>query len=150
MAGNPLTGKCGLYCGACDIFRAERDSPELVERLASALKCKPENVRCDGCGALKPDSWSFDCPIVMCLQEKNLHFCYECPEFDSASCAKFEDVAQRYMEDGEDIRAALEIVKSNGEDAWLEQCRIRYTCVHCGKPLIIAAEKCHHCNTELR
>ncbi|NIU39053.1 DUF3795 domain-containing protein, partial [Candidatus Bathyarchaeota archaeon] len=73
-----LIGRCGLYCGACGIYRAYRDGGAYRERLASAFKCPPQKVRCQGCQALTPECWGNDCKIVKCLNVKGLQFCYEC------------------------------------------------------------------------
>ncbi|MEW6522915.1 MAG: DUF3795 domain-containing protein [Bacillota bacterium] len=39
---------CGLYCGACAVYRA-REYPELAGELAARFGCRPDQVACDGC-----------------------------------------------------------------------------------------------------
>jgi len=112
IAENNLVGRCGLYCGACTIYRAYEDSGEYRNRVAAYFKCPPEKVRCEGCQALTPECWGNDCEIVKCTTAKGLSFCYQCPQFDDKSCMKFEDLAKRYMEDNVDVRANLSRIKA--------------------------------------
>jgi len=47
-----LIGRCGFYCGVCEVYRAYKDSKELQEKLAKKYNCSPEEVRCEGCQAM--------------------------------------------------------------------------------------------------
>jgi hypothetical protein len=150
MSKMALVGKCGLYCGACDIYRAQRDDQEWRRRMAEFFKCAPEKVACEGCGALTPTCWSFDCEMVKCLKDKGYDFCYQCKDFDEKTCEKFEEIWNRYLkETGFDLRQSLLEIKRGNTVKWLEECERRYTCPHCGKPTAIGSEKCHHCGKKL-
>jgi len=143
-----LIGRCGLYCGACTIYRAYKDDGDYRSRVATFFKCPPEKVRCEGCQALTSECWGKDCEIVQCTESKGFGFCYECPEFDSRSCMKFEDLAKRYIEDGVDVRAHLDRIKSGQVDARLRESRERFRCPSCGKPLPEGRKNCYHCGKE--
>ncbi len=140
-----LVGRCGLYCGACTIYRAYKDTGVFLNRVAKFFKCAPEKVRCEGCQALTPECWGNDCAIVQCTTSKGLSFCYECPQFDDKTCDKFEDVAKRYMEDNVDVRANLLRIKAGQVGDWLREIQERFRCPYCGKPLTEGSTKCHHC-----
>ncbi|MGQ9706326.1 MAG: DUF3795 domain-containing protein [bacterium] len=47
-----LVGRCSLYCGICEIYRAFKDSPKLQDELANRHNCRKEEVRCEGCQAI--------------------------------------------------------------------------------------------------
>lgn len=146
MNKQDLVGRCGLYCGSCVIYRAERDSPEKQKQLAEKWKCAPEKVRCNGCGALTSNCWGFDCKFVVCQNKKGYKFCYECPDYDSKICKMYEDLSKSYLEeDGVDMRKSLAMIKQGKIDDWLELMNGKYTCKFCGKPTMTGAEKCHHC-----
>jgi len=152
LVDRDLVGRCGLYCGACSIYRAQRDNEEYLERVAASLKCPPEKVKCEGCIALANDSWGYDCEIVQCLSQKSLEFCYQCPEYIDRSCSKFEKLAEGYLTDDQvDIRANLERIKKGETEKWLQECETRYKCPACGKPLSLSSRrsKCYHCGTDL-
>jgi len=149
MAERDLIGRCGLYCGACSIYRAFRDGGEYRNKLAEHFKCPPEKVRCEGCQALTPECWGNDCEIVQCTTSKGFNFCYECSQFDDKSCEKYEELARRYSEDNVDVRANLERIKSGQLEAWLRESRERFKCPYCKKPLPEGSKKCYHCRKEL-
>lgn len=143
-------GRCGLYCAACRIYRAERDSPAWRAEIAAHFKCKPEEVRCRGCGALTPDCWGYNCQFLICQREKGLESCYQCREYHQRTCARYEAFAQRYLEEyGVDVRAGLDMVASGHGGEWLQQMIRRYTCPHCHKPLAVGETECHHCHRPL-
>lgn len=148
MVKNDLVGRCGLYCGACDIYRAYKDNGEYRNKLANYFKCPPEKVRCEGCQVLTLECWGNDCKIVQCLKGKGLEFCYECPQFDKRSCEKFEKLAKGYLEEDVDLRANLERIKSGQVEAWLKESRERFRCPHCKKQLPTGSKKCFHCGKE--
>jgi len=151
MNDSALVGKCGLYCGACCIYRAERDDARWREKLAEAFKCELEKIACQGCGALTPESWGYDCDLVACLREKGYDYCFECADYDARSCEKYEKLAKGYLEeDGVDIRKSLAMIKKVGVREWLDDMKRRYACEHCGKPLGSGAKKCHHCGGEVK
>jgi hypothetical protein len=150
MNKKDLVGRCGLYCGACVIYRAERDDPELRKRLAERWNCPVEKVRCNGCGALTPDCWGSDCKFVKCLSQKGYQFCYECPDYEAGSCVMFEEFSKNYLkDDGVDLRKNLVMIKEGKTEEWLKHSQKFYTCKFCGKPVTAGAKKCHHCKKEI-
>jgi hypothetical protein len=59
---------CGLYCGACKAYLAER---------------------CDGCRENTKATW---CRVRSCCNERSLSSCAECADFpDPRRCAKFNN-----------------------------------------------------------
>jgi len=145
MAETQLVGRCGLYCGACTIYRAYKDNGEFQTRVAAFFKCPPEKIRCEGCRALTPECWGNDCKIVQCTTAKGFSYCYECPQFDDKSCEKYDELASRYLEDKIDTRANLARIKSGQLEAWLNESTGRFKCPFCGKALPEGRENCYHC-----
>jgi hypothetical protein len=151
LVNRNLVGRCGLYCGACTIHRAYEDDGEYLKKVAEYFKCPPEKVQCEGCMALTPDSWGYNCKIVNCLRSKGLEFCYQCGEYENRACEKFEKLAKGYLEDGEDIRANLERIKKDEIEQWLRESEELYKCSTCGRPLPVSRirGKCYHCGADL-
>jgi hypothetical protein len=143
-----LVGRCGLYCGACTIYRAYKDGGEFRVRVARFFKCPEEKIKCQGCQALTPDSWGNDCQIVQCGRSEGYEFCYECSDYGTRSCEKFEELAKRYTEDKVDVRANLEKIKQGKTEEWLKESESRFRCPHCKKPLPEGSTKCYHCKQE--
>jgi len=148
MTYEDLVGRCGLYCGACSIYRAYKDDGEYLRRLAKRFKCPPKKVRCEGCQVLTPECWGNNCKIVQCLRARNYEFCYECPKYEKGSCSKFEKLAKGYLEDNVDIRVNLERIKSSKIKEWLKESKKRFKCPYCKEPLPEGSKKCYHCGKE--
>jgi hypothetical protein len=93
-----LTAPCGLYCGACPLYKAQSNRA-LAEKLASALGLPVEKSMCTGCRAQKGHivllgeqvCETYDC----CVNKKGLDFCYQCPDFP---CSKLAPCAHRASE----------------------------------------------------
>jgi hypothetical protein len=55
MATEPLVAVCGLYCGACTMYRAMRDNnQQKIEGLVQIFKSRgleytADDLKCDGC-----------------------------------------------------------------------------------------------------
>ena len=149
MAAEALTGRCGLYCGACSVYRAQRDDGEYLKGLAERFNCPPEKVRCEGCGALTPECWGYDCGIVQCSVAKGYRFCHECGEFEDRTCDKYEKLDKGYLEnDNVDIRKNLETIKSGNINEWLKLSTERFRCPNCLGPLPTGATQCHNCRVK--
>ena len=152
MVDRSLVGKCGLYCGACGIYRAYKDGGEYRQRLADFFKCPPEKVRCEGCQVLTAACWGNECKMVQCLNAKGLQFCYECSDFERHTCEKFEEFSKDYLKDDNvDLRDNLARIKAGDVDEWLRESEEKFRCIHCGKPLPTGSvrKKCYHCGKDL-
>jgi len=151
LVNQNLVGRCGLYCGACGIYRAYKDDGEYLKRIADHFKCHPDKVKCEGCRSLMPDSWGYDCKIVQCLRAKDLEFCYQCDQYAKGSCEKFGKLAEGYAEDGVDLRANLERIRDGEAERWLRESEKRFKCPECGTPLSVDAikRKCYRCGADL-
>lgn len=150
MSEFSLVGKCGLYCGACTIYRAERDDQAWRSKLAERFSCSTEQVKCNGCGSLTSECWGRGCKIVICVNAKGHEFCYQCDEYRSNSCDKFSSLATRYSESSSvDLRDNLAMIQNGEVEKWLEQSVKRFSCKSCGNPIVAGSKKCHHCNVEL-
>lgn len=145
-----LVGKCGLYCGACSIFRAQRDNPRLREAIANGVKCSVDAVRCQGCGGLTTECWCYGCKILACLKKKQYDYCYQCNEFVVRSCSLYQKLADDYQEAGEDIRKNLLMIKQGKVNEWLKEQELKYSCPSCHQPISVWDEKCYHCDYQLK
>ena len=140
-----FAGRCGLYCGACGIYRSEREHPETQKAIADDIGCKSEQVKCNGCGDLLEDSWGFDCKIIKCQNDKGFSTCAECPDLDTGNCELLEGLASGYMKIGMDVKANLRLTKDGKTDQWVEEANRNFTCSHCNKPTMYWSVNCHHC-----
>jgi len=149
MSEGILIGKCGLYCGACTIYRAERDNQEWRGRIAKKNNCSIEQVRCNGCGNLSSECWGNGCKIVLCTREKGVNFCFECQEYKNDNCNKFKRLANDYLEIGVNLKENLLRIQEGNAEEWLQESQKKFTCNACGKPLAMWTTKCHHCGTDI-
>jgi len=151
LTDSRLVGRCGLYCGACGIYRAYKDGGEFLEKLAKELNCSPQQVRCEGCQALTTSCWGTKCKIVVCTESRKLRFCHECGEYDRNSCEKFGKLAERYSRIGVDLRANLAKIKMGKVAEWLRESEEKHRCPSCKLPIPVYGleGRCHHCGAGL-
>jgi hypothetical protein len=156
MVDVSLIGRCGLYCGYCSIFRSFKDSKSLQEKIAALYNCNIEDVRCDGCQTVDGYSWCQEkkyggnCPIVKCLDLRNIVYCFECNEY--LVCSRFNEFAEENLEKiGVDIEESLKTLKENGPEEWLTAQDKRWRCKKCGNSIIVSEliDKCHWCSEKI-
>jgi len=155
MANPDLVGRCGLYCGACIIYRAYRDSVELRRRIADREGCKPEEIRCEGCQKALTEGWDVEdqpwgknCRIMRCLEARGLRFCYECDTYPK--CNRFLEIADSSQKRGENLVENLRRIQSGQVEEWLEEEAGRWKCKECGRPITMHLEECHWCGARPR
>jgi len=143
---NPsLIGRCGLYCGACNIYRVYTDKKlDRQKKMAEFFKCKPEQVRCQGCQNLTSGDWCNDCKILQCLDKSKFQYCHECGKIET--CDTYQELNRRY---DEMPYKNLQRLKEIGETKWLEEKIKRWTCLGCGAPIEYDQDKCTKCNFDL-
>jgi len=149
MVDVSLVGRCGLYCGACGIYRAYQDNGVFLEYVSKSWSIPKEKIHCNGCMALTPECWGSGCERVRCLDGKGYKFCFECPSFEERSCEKYEKLASRYLERGEDMRASLIRIGMGEVNVWLEEQDKRWRCPSCGHPISWFGGKCFNCGKPL-
>lgn len=155
LVNKNLVGRCGLYCGACLVYRAYKDSEQLRKNVAKEAKCKPEGIRCEGCQTVltngwdvKGEQWGKNCKIVMCLEAKGLDFCYECDTFPE--CEKFHGIADYLLKRGENLMENLDRIKAGKVEEWLREKDEKWRCSKCSKPISTHLDQCHWCGAKLK
>jgi len=146
-----LVGVCGLYCGACGIYRATQDeNGQKLEEFAQGLSARSgktftvDDVRCDGClvnGRL--DLWCRNCRIRVCdrLQSGKVR-CSDCDEFP---CSRLTDFRDDGMKHHSEITENLEQLQKTGIEDWAAYEEKRWTCPKCGTALSWYDETCPDC-----
>ena len=116
-----LTAPCGLYCGACAIYKASDDSA-LAEKLAQTLGVAPEQINCRGCrdeeGIIK-FSGDYACPTYHCIDQRGLQFCYQCQDFPCLKLAPCADKSQTLPHNTKVYNLVL--LQKLGMEKWLER-----------------------------
>lgn len=139
-----LIGRCGLYCGACDIYRSYTDQQnEKLKKMAKYFKCQVDRVRCHGCQNASNEDWGYDCKIVQCLERNSYRYCYECSLTDR--CDLFQKLNQRYNNIPVDNLRRLQKV---GEEKFIREQKRLWTC-QCGTPFEYGADTCRACDIKL-
>lgn len=144
-----------MYCGACEIHRAYKDSPGLRVRLAEKYGCRPADVMCEGCQVVHARGWNGDrawgrnCRIRECLADNGRKFCYECPALDK--CKVWNELAITYELVGMNLKANLLAIKAGRVKEWLAEQDRRWRCAQCGAPVAASSEvaACTRCRRPL-
>ncbi len=153
-----LIAPCGLYCGVCAIYIADRDNNiKLKEKLVNLYKgnsgkgtlvgsenLSVNDIHCKGC--LSDDVFFYckKCEIKDCNSDKGYEGCYECKEFPCEYIQNFPmDVGKKV------ILRAIPYWKEVGTEKFIEDEEARYICPQCGNHLFRGAVKCNQCKAVL-
>jgi hypothetical protein len=150
MSDRSLLSRCGIYCGACYVYRAERDCGDFIREVAEWQNVELDEVKCNGCFAPDDEKWPNcrKCVPWRCLEEKGLDFCHECDSFWDYSCENYAHLEEFCAKRGENTRQNLIKVKADPERYLAEQDQ-RWRCGSCGEPYSWYEETCHHCGRSL-
>jgi hypothetical protein len=148
-----LAGRCGMYCGICEIHRGFKDAGKLRIDVAQKHGCLPGDIRCDGCRAVHVVGWSRDpdwgknCRVLRCLKSQKLETCGDCGE--RSGCDLWGKLAASCEALGVDIKAGLTAMNKTGIEAWLGTQEERWRCQQCGHPIAVSSLDvcCHRCGS---
>jgi hypothetical protein len=143
-----LGAVCGLYCGACTIYRLthdidRKDKEVALKAMSERMKAPVEEIHCEGC--LSDDVMFFcrRCEMKKCATSKpGVIRCSDCVDFPCEIITKFNnDGVAHHGECLKNVRRQKKI----GIEEWLEEEYERVRCQYCGVSLDWYARVCHRC-----
>ena len=136
-----LLAPCGLYCGVCGVYMANRDNNQkLKEKLAVAYGVTPEQIDCKGCQSDTKFTYCETCAIRSCNQEKNYAGCHECEDFPCKLIDDFPVPVGKKV-----ILRSIPARRNLGTEKWVDEEEKRYSCPQCGDQLFRGARRCGNC-----
>ena len=160
MRINPdFIAPCGLYCGVCAVYIADRDNNEkFKQRLAMVYNgdipgkgklregrgFTAEDIRCEGCLSEEPFIFCRECSIRECAEERGYAGCHECDEFPCRFIEEFPMAVGKRV-----ILRAIPYWREYGTEKWIRDEEERYICPECGNRLFRGVTRCNRCKTEL-
>lgn len=141
-----LLGICGVYCGACETYRAFNDKDQVLFDWETKMGMPPDEVCCRGCGSDLVNKWCAKCEFRKCVAQRQISFCFECTDFPCQRLVAFSKTRPHRTLGLKNLQR----LKHMGIEEWLRQQEKRWTCSRCGKKLHWYAEKCPGCGTEFR
>jgi hypothetical protein len=141
MLNPDLMSPCGLFCGACPIYVADRtDDQRLKEKLSAFYNVAIDEIACKGCLSDVPFSFCRVCEIKSCSADKQNAGCHECDDFPCALIENFPVPEGKAV-----ILRSVPKRRQVGDEQWVKNETDRYTCPHCGGPLFRASSRCRSC-----
>jgi predicted RNA-binding Zn-ribbon protein involved in translation (DUF1610 family) len=146
-----LLSRCGIYCGACYVYRAERDCGDFLRHVAEWQNVELDEVKCNGCFAPDEEKWPNcqKCWPAKCLKEKKLDYCYQCDSFWDYSCDHYKGMEDFCAKRGENIRQNMVKMMSDKQKFLADQDK-HWRCPSCGEPYSWYEKTCHHCGKSLK
>ncbi|MFX1312610.1 MAG: DUF3795 domain-containing protein [Promethearchaeota archaeon] len=142
-----LLAPCGLYCGVCAIYIADRDNNlKFKERLVDVYKPYSKtigDVKCSGCLSENKENifeYCKICPIRDCVKRKEIEGCYQCDNFPCKFIERFPIPVGKKV-----ILRAIPRWREIGTKNWVEEEKKRYHCPACGNRLFRGAKRCNKC-----
>lgn len=143
MEKRELLGVCGLYCGACDHYRASMsDSVHLLEE---ARRHGQELEKCQGCRSTLLTESCLKCTLRDCAEDKGVLHCGLCSKYPCNQLKEFQHDGRLHHLP---ILDNLENLKNREPEQWLAEQAQRWKC-QCGNHFSWYEEHCHHCDTPL-
>jgi hypothetical protein len=148
-----LMAPCGLYCGTCGIYIANRDGNEKFRSVMAALYgTTPEETRCKGCMQAETAEELYPycrmCKIRGCVASRGLYACHQCADWPCPMIKNFELATGRRVMARTIPVWREKVARSGDEEGSVEWARhecARYHCSFCGKPLFRGAQRCRYC-----
>jgi len=149
-----MVGICGIYCGTCPKHLAPRIQDDAyLNQTSRETGYSAEETRCDGCLSEKVYPACIDCRAGFrrCAQEKNITWCFQCPDFP---CQRLRDFLDIHIVNGISHHARLieelQNMKDQGIDAWIEKQEKAGRCPECGKMLYWYDLQCSNCQSPVQ
>ncbi|NOX33142.1 MAG: DUF3795 domain-containing protein [Deltaproteobacteria bacterium] len=154
-----LISPCGLYCGVCAIYLADRDNNQkFKERLVNLYKgkipgkgtlpssedLKPEDIRCHGCLSNDRFVHCEQCEIRECTLKKGYTGCHQCNEFPCKYIENFPMAVGKKV-----ILRAVPYRRDFGTQKFIRDEEARYFCPECGNKVFRGAVTCNKCKAKL-
>jgi len=143
-----LVAVCGLYCGACGLYRATKDDNEHSEEIKRATSerwgVSEDEVGCEGClggGMLTP--YCRACRMRACAEDKaGVSRCSDCVDFPCHMVTDFNsDGARHHAEVLDNLREIQKI----GAEEWAAAQEKRWRCPKCDVQVDWYARTCYSC-----
>ncbi len=136
-----LDAYCGLYCGACLIYRCTQKGD--LAPAAATFGRSEEGLACDGCRSNRVSvacraCWYRDCPTG-----RGYSSCAECPD---VPCDALKSLQTR-MPHLSEIVSNLERIRAIDSDRWCAEQAERWACPLCGKPTWWYETTCDRCRS---
>jgi len=161
MSEIKLDGYCGLYCGACDVYRLSQKAEqsgvpaswaEMPERFRKTIK--PAEIVCHGCKSDTLFAGCRACPIIKCAKKKGVESCglcrkYPCFNFTLVNAVVWLRRLNKKLPHVVVRQPNLEFIRQFGRDVFLSQQQRAWCCPQCGSPLSWYQEKCPSCGKEV-
>jgi hypothetical protein len=144
----PLAAVCGLYCGACALYRATRDNhSQRLEEVLKTWKLPEGETQCDGClggGALT--SYCRDCKMRLCAGERpGVTRCGDCSDFPCDRITDFNNDGMRHHAEAiENLKHMQEI----GAEKWILEQEERWRCPECHVQVHWYERTCFSCGVK--
>jgi hypothetical protein len=151
MFDGQLVGVCGIYCGACMIYRACNDQDQvLMKRMVDEGLPVDMPIHCEGCTSGDVFTSCVGCRIRNCAKEKGISLCSDCKE---QSCEKLKVLVEEQAKRNNlpHLRLCstnLKSLKQVDVEEWLKQQGERWSCKSCGKRLHWYSENCPQCGAK--
>ncbi|MRR09664.1 DUF3795 domain-containing protein [bacterium] len=136
---------CGLYCGACEVLRANREGR--IAQTAKRWRMKPGDIVCHGCKSPVVSVYCRKCGIKSCAIAKRVDDCTSCGKFP---CRKLSSLSNDGVSHHAVVLANLANKAVSGTRAWLRQQDRRWRCQSCGRRFSWYAKKCGSCGAAVR
>ena len=160
MSYNPdFISPCGLYCGVCAIYLADRDNNEKFKQslvrlysggvpgkgtLPGGQNMTTQDIQCRGCLSDQRFMHCQNCKIRDCTKTRGIEGCHECEEFPCGYIRDFPMAVGKKV-----ILRSVQFRRSNGTEKWVQQEEERYFCPECGNKVFRGAARCNRCKLPL-
>lgn len=140
-----LLSRCGIYCGACYVYRAQRDGGALLGEMSKRLGVPPEKIRCSGCSGPYEEQWPNcqRCSFKACQRRRGVGNCAQCSDFET--CPDYGTGVGFTAYRGEDMRGGLRRIEAGDGEGWLREQAERWSCPMCSYPLMWYDNACREC-----
>ncbi len=150
MSDRSLVGACGIYCGACMIYRAYKDNDERLTQYLTENGLSRDKIHCEGCVSGDVSVTCVTCSYRDCAKQKGITFCFECKDMP---CEKIVELVEKRSRSNNLPHLTLcltnlQTLKQTGIQEWLRKQEGRWKCAKCGRRMNWYSELCPDCGTE--
>lgn len=143
MTSPRLDAYCGLYCGACLIFRSTEKGD--LASAAAFFQRPEEGLACDGCRSSRVTGACRECWYRDCPTGKGYSSCAECPEMPCDSLRSLQTRMPHLVE----IVDNLKRIRAVGHERWHADQARHWTCPSCGKATWWYEAACQTCGAKV-